>query len=571
MKKMLAIVVCILMTVSVFPITVFSAEEYVPYIYGYDVDTPVPGHTPDRDNVPFDNTIAGTTTIWYDVQAGRQLEGDATFVDGREYGCMIYFSMKSGYYFDERTIGYINYSEARLTVQNKGHSGILEARFICQAPDPIKGPSVSVKEPVAGGLPSHEVTCMGSHYNAHVEGGDNAIWYRVNAKDAELTTDGELKTFDFSRLQIMEDGETFKPGYTYGVMVAVYPDTDYSFLDGTGLYINSDVSTPFLSLSTGVMGFHLFEPVAGNVTRVDFVNTQFPEAGKLVETPVFETPFGDTLIPALSAWARFFGDEESGTDYGFGKISMDVADVFRCGETYLLDAWFGYGSENVSINESFEFYVNGEKGIGMNLGGTGVAICANQTPLACPGEKFTDMPAKDNWAHDPLDFAVANGLLGGTSETTISPSNTMTRAMLVTVLWRNEGSPVEGENVFTDVPDGQWYTDAVAWANKNGIVGGVGDGKFNPNGAITREQLATILYRYAGFKGVAVYATTDISSFPDAASVNSWSETALKWAVATELIGGIGENGVSYLRPQGNATRAQVATILERYIVRNGK
>lgn len=138
----------------------------------------------------------------------------------------------------------------------------------------------------------------------------------------------------------------------------------------------------------------------------------------------------------------------------------------------------------------------------------------------------------------------------------------MTRAMLVTVLWRYAGEPVEGTNNFTDIPSGQWYTNAVVWAATNGIVNGVGDNKFNPDGNISREQMATILYRYSDSQGIDTSASTDLNSFPDASKVSGYAADAIKWAVAEGLING----SDGKLLPQGNATRAQVATILMRFI-----
>lgn len=143
----------------------------------------------------------------------------------------------------------------------------------------------------------------------------------------------------------------------------------------------------------------------------------------------------------------------------------------------------------------------------------------------------------------------------------------MTRAMLVTVLWRMDGKPgAAGGSSFTDVPRGQWYTEAVAWAAENGVVNGVGGGRFEPDGNVTREQIATILYRYAGLRGVPTGGRADLGSFPDGGAVSGWAYDALSWANAAGLIAGTREGGVDYLAPQQNATRAQVAVILMRYL-----
>lgn len=186
---------------------------------------------------------------------------------------------------------------------------------------------------------------------------------------------------------------------------------------------------------------------------------------------------------------------------------------------------------------------------------------------SCPGKSFTDMPKPNNWAHAGIDFCVENGLFAGTSATTFSPDGNMTRAMLVTVLYRLEGQPaVTASNPFSDVANDQWFTNAIIWAADKGVVSGVGGGKFNPDGNITREQIATIMYRYAEYKSYDVSATADLKPFPDETDVSAWAYKALAWANAEGLVSGVGANGTSYLQPLGNATRAQVAAILMRYV-----
>ena len=181
----------------------------------------------------------------------------------------------------------------------------------------------------------------------------------------------------------------------------------------------------------------------------------------------------------------------------------------------------------------------------------------------CPSGKFVDVNTKA-WYHLYVDYAVKNGLFGGTSENTFEPEAAMTRAMLVTVLWRYEGKPMGYQNTFVDVnaKSGSWYIDAVAWAAANNIVGGIGNGKFDPEGKITREQMATILFRYANWKGIDTNKRGDLSNFPDADKVSGYATSAMQWAVAEGLING----SDGKLLPQGNATRAQVATILVRFI-----
>ena len=177
--------------------------------------------------------------------------------------------------------------------------------------------------------------------------------------------------------------------------------------------------------------------------------------------------------------------------------------------------------------------------------------------------QYSDVPMKE-WYYDAVQYAASNGLMNGVGKNQFDPEGSMTRAMLVTVLWRYEGKPMGYQNIFTDVnaKSGSWYIDAVAWAAANGIVGGVGNNKFDPDGNITREQMATILYRYAKKKGIDTGKRGDLSGFPDGGKVESWAKDAMQWTVAEKIIGG----SEGYLLPQGNATRAQVATILMRFI-----
>ena len=187
--------------------------------------------------------------------------------------------------------------------------------------------------------------------------------------------------------------------------------------------------------------------------------------------------------------------------------------------------------------------------------------CGQSDPDAPAPVAFDDIPA-NAWYKDAVSYAVRAGLMNGVGAGRFDPEGSMTRAMLVTVLWRNAGSPQEGENTFADVPDGTWYTAAVAWAAKNGVVNGVGNGKFDPDGAITREQMTAILLRFAAANGVDTSKRADLSSFPDAGSVSAWAKDALAWTVAEGIIGG----SDGKLLPQGNATRAQVAAILMRFL-----
>ena len=192
----------------------------------------------------------------------------------------------------------------------------------------------------------------------------------------------------------------------------------------------------------------------------------------------------------------------------------------------------------------------------------------------CPGYAFRDMPTPADWSHEGLDYCIYRGYVAGTSASTVSPTGVCTRAQLVSILYRMQGEPttVAGYELaklrapFNDVPRGQWYTDAIWWAKLTGVVAGTSATTFDPEGEITREQLAVILYNYTQqFAPGSIPAAGSLAGFPDAGSVSSWARTEMAWAVGNGLISGTGSGGVAYLSPQGSATRAQVAAILMRF------
>ena len=185
----------------------------------------------------------------------------------------------------------------------------------------------------------------------------------------------------------------------------------------------------------------------------------------------------------------------------------------------------------------------------------------------CPSATFADLDI-DAWYTDSTDFVIANGLMNGTGNDKFDPNGTTSRAMIVTILWRLEGSPIVNYAMdFEDVDADRWYTEALRWAASNKIAEGYGNGKFGTNDAITREQMVTIMWRYAKYKGydVSVGANTNILSYGDAFDVSEWAIPAMQWACGSGMIQGIADGSTMNLVPQGNATRAQAAAILQRY------
>ena len=183
-------------------------------------------------------------------------------------------------------------------------------------------------------------------------------------------------------------------------------------------------------------------------------------------------------------------------------------------------------------------------------------------PVEVVDMPFTDVKEED-WFYGAVVYAYQNGILTGTGETTFSPNGPMTRSMLVTALWRLEGEPeASGASGFPDVKPDAWYAEAVDWASQTGLVSGTGAG-FDPEGSVTREQIASILYRYAKLKGWDVSKTANLQDFADGADTSAWATRAMEWAYAEKLI--TGKDG-NRLDPQGQATRAEVAAILMRLL-----
>ena len=176
---------------------------------------------------------------------------------------------------------------------------------------------------------------------------------------------------------------------------------------------------------------------------------------------------------------------------------------------------------------------------------------------------FTDVSEKD-WFYNDAMFVYKNGLMLGTSKTLFSPHGTVTRGMMATILWRMEGSLApKGENSFTDVEAGMWYTDAITWTAENGIFAGYSKDKFGPDDPITREQLTAIFYRYADYKGYKLTVTGNLDKFEDADKIMDYAKTVMQWAVGNGLIKGKAE---TLLDPQGTATRAEIAAMLHRFV-----
>ena len=284
-----------------------------------------------------------------------------------------------------------------------------------------------------------------------------------------------------------------------------------------------------------------------------------------------ETPVETWSITYVTDGGTINGEHP--TTYTKGTVTVLPTNVTKPGYTFL--GWFtaysgGVQVKQIEATETGEktFYARWQKNVlppPPITPGTPSAPVTPAKPAAPVGLPFADVSGSD-WFYNDVRYVYEKGIMDGTGIDRFSPNAPLTRAMIVTILYRMAGSPsVSGSSDFTDVAAGKWFAKAVAWAAANGIVNGYGSGLFGPNDPVTREQLAAILYRYAVYGGMtAVTLEENLGSFADTAQLSAYAIQAMNWAVGQGLINGSGSN----LVPKAQATRAQVAAIIHRYLER---
>ena len=347
---------------------------------------------------------------------------------------------------------------------------------------------------------------------------------------------------------------------TYGDIIAVHPFGNLAcVVEVTGQQILD-------ALELGSM--YVGEAESGGFLQVSglkyTINTAIPTSVVLDDAGNFVEVSGERRVSDVQVM-----DSESG-EYA----ALDPSATYTlASHNYMLkdggDGYAMFGEDNITIlqdevmvdNEVLISYIRDELGgvVGQEYAQPQGRITIVDGVAAEPVAGFSDVTTA-NWYADAVAYVVDNELMNGVSADTFEPNSTMSRAMMVTVLYRMAGSPaVSGENVFTDVPDGSWYADAVTWGVENGLVTGTTDTTYEPNAGITREQMATLLWRYAGSPDVS--GSDGLDQFTDAASISGYARTAMAWASQQGLVNGT--NGT--LSPRGSATRAEIATILMRY------
>ena len=411
------------------------------------------------------------------------------------------------------------------------------------------------------------VTPAKLHDTANVYADDQL--YTAGSYDAKLTSQGAGGVYNvaISAQQLREHTNAEKDkGYWVGFELTA-PETATQFKYASGATIPDDAEVnPVETLADGTSkGVAFYFNAQNKATRT--ITVQWTtDNGTAVGEPV-------TFSVDLSGVAYYQAPSHGGSGSSGGSASTTYTLTFETNGGNAISKVTKNKGTTIDLAQyaptksgaTFEGWY-ADKGLTKKI--TSVKLDANTTVYAkwteapVSGLPFGDVKSAD-WFYNDVKYVYEKGMMAGTAADVFAPNATTTRAMIVTILYRLEGSPaVTGTSAFVDVPAGQWYTDAVNWAAANQIVKGTSATTFAPNASITREQMAAILYRYAQYKGYDVTKKADLSGYSDNGQVSAYAKDALAWANAAKLINGVTN---TTLAPQGNATRAQVSAILHRF------
>ena len=562
MKKCLSMVLVVIMLLCLIPTTAVFASTVITVDIG-DIALPVAGNTPDLSATlgNTDGTHKITLVEWSEYDEGwewqKDMNADDTFKEGYWYVVFVHLETTSGNTFGNSVIGTINNETAHIS----GNSVQANGTKVCfytsyQATKPLTAidkVDLTVVKPVVGKTPTFakvDTTQYFSEKYGTVSNCFNGVTWTNQDSGVNITVNNPFKA---DTKYTVTYYLTAKDGYEFTASTACT-------INGTAAVIElTDQYHAKVSLGDLVPGY-------GNKTVIDKVDLTVvkPVVGK---TPTFAkvdtTQYFSEKYGTVSNC--FNGVTWTNQDSG---VNITVNNPFKADTkyrvTYYLTAKDGYvftASTVSTINGTAAVIeLTDQYHVKVSLGD--LVPSDGQTPTECdggancPSRKFVDVdPAA--WYHPYVDYAVTNGLFGGTSETTFSPNAAMTRAMLVTVLWRYEGQPKGYQNTFVDVnaKSGSWYIDAVAWAASNGIVNGVGNNRFDPNGKITREQMAAILFRYAQKKGIDTSKRGELSNYRRAEN-----STARRFSIGHEL----GHKILAKVAPEHNQGNYQTIFDKER-------
>lgn len=408
------------------------------------------------------------------------------------------------------------------------------------------------------------VTPAKLHDTANVYADDQL--YTAGSYDAKLTSQGAGGVYNVAitanQLREHTNGQD-KKGYWVGFeLIAPANATKFKYASGTEIADDAELND-VETLPENRQGVAFYLNAQNKDTRT--ITVQWVAEGEEATTMTFSVD--------LSGVAYYQAPSHGGSGSSGGSASTTYTLTFETNGGSAISKVTKNKGTSIDLAQyaptksgaTFEGWY-ADKGLTKKI--TSVKLNANTTVYAkwteapVSGLPFKDVKTAD-WFYNDVKYVYEKGMMAGTAADVFAPNATTTRAMIVTILYRLEGSPaVTGTSAFVDVPAGQWYTDAVNWAAANQIVKGTSATTFAPNDSITREQMAAILYRYAQYKGYDVTKKADLSGYSDNGQVSAYAKDALAWANAAKLINGVTN---TTLAPQGNATRAQVSAILHRF------
>lgn len=406
------------------------------------------------------------------------------------------------------------------------------------------------------------------HDNAETNAYKDEDLYTAGSYDAKITSQGAGGVYNvaITAQQLREHANApGTKGYWVGFELTA-PETATQFKYASGATIPDDAEVnPVETLANGTSkGVAFYFNAQNKATRT--ITVQWTTDADDVGGPV-------TFSVDLSGVAYYQAPSHGGSGSSGGSASTTYTLTFETNGGSAISKVTKNKGTTIDLAQyaptksgaTFDGWY-ADKGLTKKI--TSVKLDANTTVYA----KWTETPVSSlpfgdvksgDWFYNDVKYVYDKGMMAGTAADVFAPNATTTRAMIVTILYRLEGSPaVTGTSAFVDVPAGQWYTDAVNWAAANQIVKGTSATTFAPNASITREQMAAILYRYAQYKGYDVTKKADLSGYSDNGQVSAYAKDALAWANAAKLINGVTN---TTLAPQGNATRAQVSAILHRF------
>ena len=598
-KRITSAFLCLLMLCALLPASVFAAEV-VTSVEISGIDAPVAGKNPDytcpEDSIGLDNGYAtyedfddedtrfGKT--WYDLEAVTPVPVKCTdtFIAGHRYGLAVVVKAKSGYEFKTETIDYDLYPRAKGTINGEkakigAVSGYKPSEIITLY---YEFEAVAEKQVITDIILDDITAPVVGSYPEYISVYDS-LGTDVGYTTYEQLDDMQKVIYGKSWIDI-DDGyrvlgktEPFKAGHRYAIDIYVCPKDGYKFENFSVInaYVNGKRATQvtpveghFISTLLKIR-YEFSECTGEDIPMVDlWIDT--PVAGNTpdydVEIAVDNVECGDARNPVYSKNGVIWYDV-----YENAPMLVGGADaVFEAGKSYRFEAY-------LCAEDGYEFYdevavsLNGVVAEFDRLSDTEILVsCTYELEEQGSGgpveyeNPFTDVP-EGQWYTEAILWCYHNGYMAGVSETQFGRKTNVSRAMFVTILAQIDKADTSAysEMSFSDVPAGQWYSNSIEWAAQNGYAAGIGNGQFGRKADVSREQIALFFYTYSSLNGIDVSDAADLSAYEDAGRIHDWALDAVEWAVAKGLISGTSATTVA---PRASATRAEIALIVKNYV-----